>query len=214
MGTVNMSSNRTKHGYAPLVGKRKPVYVVWQGMNNRCFNPNRRGYKNYGGRGITVCERWIGPSGFINFLEDMGEPAPGMSIERINVNGNYEPSNCKWIPRQEQALNRRYNWTVLLDGKTVTAVEATRQLGLDKGSIALRLRRRAVSKTTEVDARALLVAPPRYSEHKGVTYHRARKKWQAQATVDGKSKMIGRYNTEAEAVLARTEFDARTVLAG
>jgi hypothetical protein len=73
-------------------------------MKSRCTNPNNIDYRNYGGRGIVICQRW---QTFENFLQDMGPRPPGYSIERIDVNGNYEPSNCKWIPHNEQWKNRR-----------------------------------------------------------------------------------------------------------
>ena len=73
-------------------------------MRQRCSNPNNIGYSNYGGRGITVCERW---QTFENFLADMGHPPRGKSLDRINVNGNYEPSNCRWATSFEQARNKR-----------------------------------------------------------------------------------------------------------
>lgn len=80
------------------------TYRIWKGMHGRCKHPKTNGYKNYGGRGIKVCKRW---SSFENFLEDMGECPDGFSIDRIDVNGNYEPANCRWILLKDQAKNRR-----------------------------------------------------------------------------------------------------------
>lgn len=80
------------------------TYRIWQGMIYRCKNPNYKNYKYYGGRGITVCERW---HKFENFFQDMGERPKGLSIDRINNNGNYEPGNCRWATVKEQTSNQR-----------------------------------------------------------------------------------------------------------
>lgn len=84
-----------------------PLYKLYQGMLQRCYNKNLSEYQYYGGRGINVCARWLGKSGLINFTSDMGErPSPGYSLDRIDVNGNYEPANCRWADILTQANNK------------------------------------------------------------------------------------------------------------
>ena len=87
-----------------------PLYCIWQSMRQRCLNPNANNYHRYGGRGITICDRW---DDFNLFLEDMGERPEGYSIDRINNNGNYEPSNCKWSTTVDQNNNRRLRSVVI-----------------------------------------------------------------------------------------------------
>jgi hypothetical protein len=91
---------RRTHGLS-----RSKTHGIWASMKSRCLNPNVPTYKYYGGRGIRVCESWMR---FENFYRDMGDCPPGYSIERRDVNGDYHPDNCEWIPRNQQAKNRRY----------------------------------------------------------------------------------------------------------
>lgn len=81
------------------------IYEIWASMKNRCTNPKKKDYKYYGGRGITVCEEW--KNSFENFYKDMGDCPEGMSLDRIDTNGNYELSNCKWSTKKEQSFNTR-----------------------------------------------------------------------------------------------------------
>ena len=92
-------SSNTKHGY-----NRSPTYVVWSNMLARCSNPKRPDYKNYGGRGILVCDQW---KIFANFLADMGQKPEGLTLDRIDNDGNYEPNNCRWATVSEQRRNQR-----------------------------------------------------------------------------------------------------------
>lgn len=107
-------------------GKQTKEYKAWCGIKCRTSNPNSTAFKNWGGRGITMCERWV--HSFPNFLSDMGfAPSPHHSIDRINNDGNYEPGNCRWATRNEQARNRR---DTRLNDDRVLAIKAMRTLGM------------------------------------------------------------------------------------
>lgn len=109
---VREKNNNFKHGNSK-VGKKSKTYIAWANMLRRCTNPNNKQFKDYGGRGITVCLRWSNKeNGFQNFLEDMGECPPGLSLDRINNNqlmGGYSLENCRWETNTQQHRNKRNN---------------------------------------------------------------------------------------------------------
>jgi hypothetical protein len=129
---------RTTHGQAGL-GKRTKTYRCWQNMLDRCYNPNKTGYKYYGGRGITVCRRWR--ESFENFYADMGDKPPGMTLERIDNNRGYSPDNCKWATRSEQNQNRRNAALITYKGRTHNIVLWARKLGINSKTLWNRLHR-------------------------------------------------------------------------
>lgn len=119
-------------------GQRKTrAHITWMLMRQRCSNPNNPGYANYGGRGIKVCDRW---SDFSNFLSDMGPRPKGMYIDRIDNNGHYEPSNCRWVTKSENNGNRRNCVLIEHGGKTKTIAQWARDLGIHRDTIGSRLK--------------------------------------------------------------------------
>lgn len=151
--------SRITHGHS-LVGHVTRTYTTWSKMLARCRNPDRREYRIYGGRGISVCERW---NDFKNFLADMGEKPIGLSIERINNDGNYEPFNCRWATRSEQANNRRTNKIVSVDGEVCTATQAAKKVGCSKGTIWRKLK---LSNVPEgIIPFVIPIGPPKHKRH-------------------------------------------------
>jgi hypothetical protein len=122
MGQITATRNTT-HGMSYT-----PEHRCWAKLKERCLNPNGKDWPNYGGRGITVCERWR--ESFEAFYADMGPRPEGHSIDRIDHDGNYEPDNCRWATDREQAQNKRVTRFVLLNGEEVALREACRRLGL------------------------------------------------------------------------------------
>lgn len=126
----------TKHGHAKS-GFETPTYEAWSAMKKRCLNPTHRHFKDYGGRGITVCERWLK---FENFLEDMGERPNDHSLDRVDNNSGYSPENCRWATMQQQNNNRRNNTWIEHGGKTMTITQWARHLGIKKNTLIERFR--------------------------------------------------------------------------
>jgi hypothetical protein len=116
-------------------------HSIWRKMQQRCTLKTDPGFKYYGGRGIEVCKRWLGRGGFNNFYADMGPiPTPKHTIERVDVNGCYEPSNCHWATRKEQARNTRRTLWVEWDGQRRKLVELCEEHGLNRGMVIARIK--------------------------------------------------------------------------
>jgi hypothetical protein len=115
-----------------------PTYLSWVAMRSRCRNPKDSSYARYGGRGISVCERW---SSYALFLADMGFRPEETSIDRIDVNGNYEPGNCRWATQRQQHNNRRDNHVIQWDGRSQTLTQWARELGIGWATLLSRLDR-------------------------------------------------------------------------
>lgn len=129
------SAARTTHGK-----RHTRVWQAWMSMKNRCYTTSAPGYKNYGGRGISVCERWR--HSFENFYADMGEqPTTKHTLERLDTNGNYEPENCEWATYTKQARNKRSNRMVDLHGDRRCLAEWIELLGLDPVLVKTRIGR-------------------------------------------------------------------------
>lgn len=133
---IERNISNSTHGHTVKQMSNK-TYQAWKGIKDRCFNKDSNGYKNYGGRGISICERWA--NSFERFLADMGEAPRGMSIDRINNNGNYEPSNCKWSTPKEQANNRRSNRHTNITGKALSIAQAAFALGVKYSTLLYRI---------------------------------------------------------------------------
>lgn len=124
--------NRT-HGLS-----KTAEYKVWAGMKRRCQNPNEKAYADYGAKGVTVCQRWH--DSFEAFLEDMGKrPSPKHEIDRIENSKGYEPGNCRWATRPEQAQNKTSNRSITFRGVTRVCAEWARVLGIHRSTIEYRL---------------------------------------------------------------------------
>ena len=123
-----------KHGMS-----NTKLYTIWLNMKHRCYDETNIMFKNYGGRGITVCNEWLNSfEAFSDWASRFGY-AEGLSIERIDVNGNYEPSNCKWIPKKQQYLNRTDSHRITAFGKTQTIKEWADESGLKYDTIERRI---------------------------------------------------------------------------
>ena len=116
-------------------------YKVWYGMKRRCCDPNHHAYLRYGGRGIIVCDTWLGEYGFIEFMKDMGERPKGYTLDRINNDGPYTPSNCRWTDYYQQANNRANNIRITYLQRSQTKAEWCKEFGINYTTLDERLKR-------------------------------------------------------------------------
>lgn len=132
MGLMSMSNilvNKYKN--------HKREYNSWYSMKQRCLNTNKDNYSAYGGRGIKICDRWI--ESFDNFLEDMGNRPEGTTLDRIDSNGNYEPSNCKWSTYSEQTLNTSSTKWIDDNGEKICLSYFSKKYGISRTTVRYRL---------------------------------------------------------------------------
>jgi hypothetical protein len=123
----------TRHGHTAQNSK---TWRAWNSMRQRCENTRHRQYKDYGGRGIKVCDRW---QVFEHFLIDMGEAPADLTLERLDNNGDYEPANCAWRSRKAQSRNRRDNRQITYKGQTKCLSEWAEQYSLSKSTLKYRI---------------------------------------------------------------------------
>ena len=121
----------TKHGHFGT-----PIYFVWNMMRQRCTNPRNKSYKNYGAKGITVCDRW---QHFANFLEDMGERPSNHTLDRIDNAKGYSPENCRWVSWEAQQRHRTNNHMIECDGRIQCLEAWAKEVHLDHKTISYRL---------------------------------------------------------------------------
>lgn len=144
---------------------KSKAYYSWQAMKARCYQPSHIGYPLYGGRGITVCDRWRGS--YAAFVEDMGERPDGQTLDRIDPNGNYEPSNCRWADHRTQRWNQRESTKMesagqTAFGRTQTFLQWSKEFGIKKNTLVSRvLNGMPFEKalTTPVERRGRWIAP-------------------------------------------------------
>jgi hypothetical protein len=128
---------RTIHGHMRRGAKRSPTRISWEMMWNRCTKPKHKAYKDYGAKGITICDRW---KSFANFLEDMNERPAGTTLDRFpNGAGNYEPTNCRWATPVEQGNNLKSNRPITFEGRTQNIKQWAAELGMSHQAINYRL---------------------------------------------------------------------------
>lgn len=196
-------AKNVKHG---LSGTR--IKRIYYNMHSRCENPNTPKFKNHGGRGIKVCDEWSGEDGLINFYNWAMSNGykEDLTIDRIDDDRDYEPSNCQWADYRTQNLNTRRNNIVTINGVTKTVTEWSEESGINRNTLDQRLR----SGITGEDLLAPLKLCSGYSSgFTGVMYRKDSGKWRVTITKDGIRHNIGTYESLEDAVNARLNSEIK-----
>jgi AP2 domain-containing protein len=195
--------HRTTKTHGDTAGGRfSREYSAWAHAIQRCTNPNDRGFKNYGGRGIRICERWL--NSYEAFLEDMGRCPEGHMLDRIDNGGNYEPGNCRWTTRTMQNRNRRNSQYIAYQGQTKHVVEWAAEFGMTRHALYKRLwsnPNRSFSEVVESIKRGR-----NQSGYVGVYQDKRDGAWYAQRMVNNRRVSSRRFNTPEEAADAYEEM--------
>lgn len=137
-------SCKTYYGYHVIkavseneIYSNKRLRKIWESMKERCYYTKHKYYSDYGGRGISICDEWMDYICFAKWAFRNGY-SDNLTIDRIDVNGNYEPSNCRWIPMKEQHSNKRNNHFVIVDGEKMTLAQCSEKYGIPKSTVRYR----------------------------------------------------------------------------
>lgn|GEM_PF-1366431 len=196
---------RGRHGLS-----HTKIYRIFGGMKTRCYNEKTNGYSNYGGRGIKICEEWLNKeNGAINFYNwSLGNGyEEGLSIDRINVDGNYEPSNCRWITMFDQQSNKRNNHYLTIAGETKHIFEWQRISGI--GNTTMLRRIKFGWKPEDIISSASVKLSEKQSDFEGVTWNKTRERWKCMASgiENNKSIFIGWYYTKEKSMYAKFVYE-------
>lgn len=182
--------------------RRGPEYAAYHDMLQRCTNSKAAAFERYGGRGIRVCERWQGPGGFGRFVEDVGlRPRVGMSLDRIDNDGNYEPDNCRWASITRQNRNTRANRRITINGETMCVAAWAERMGVNRTTISNRLRA-GWPPEDAVCAPVGTTLRPATGANRWRGVYPSGKRWRAQICVNKRQVHLGSFDTPEEAARA------------
>ncbi len=182
------------------------IYKIHSSMKQRCYNPNDENYHHYGGRNIRICDEWIGDDGFINFYNWSMENGytEKLTIERIDVNGNYDPNNCKWATKKEQANNRTNTTYITFRGVTKTTLEWSIEKNIPLKTLNYRLRKNW--STEDLFLPLIKLDSGKKSGVKGVAWIKAAKKWRVKFVFEGEYVYLGHFKELEDAIKTKEEY--------